>query len=547
MAIPKTRLPTATPEQFDGATLMRITTSNIKRVRYVDISLDRTVTIVGGDNEQGKTSLLDSIEWCLGKKAAIQLGPIHLGKQQGSIALEFGDGKTVTLKVTKTLKRVGDADWTAEIDIEIPGFVAPTRVEEFLSAIRGELTVDPMAFDEMEAPKQLETMRKLVVGFDFDANQAQYDKLFDERTDVGKDQKKAKAAADVIVVSATAPAEKVDEEALTAELREVGQHNITVAQLTSSRQEDIVLVAELRASAVASLAQIETDIQARTKECNEFVLDLEQQIRVLQQRIVAKQQALAGEAIRIRTNLQTDARDATTQADEIQAKIDAAEALPVEKDAAAIEAKLNEARTTNKAVNDWEAQRDRKAEHQKEADTLANQYEEMTAQLTALQRARQEAIQKAHLPVDGIGFADKHLTLGGVAWEQASEAGRIDASMAIAIAMNPKLKYILIRHASGVGTRIRERICQRAAEHGYRVLMEVYDETGDNSHVFIEDGLVKKLDGQDVPVVEQAPEPAPAADERPALELSASESPPPAAAKKSRKWQGPGAATDVQS
>jgi DNA repair exonuclease SbcCD ATPase subunit len=516
----KTRKTIATPEQFEGAVLMRVTEQNLKVVRYVDISIDRTLTLLGGDNGNGKTTILDGIDWAFGDKKTIQMDPIQHGKQEGFVTVEYGDGEQVTLKITKTFKRVGDKDFVAEVDIEIPGYLTPSRVQEFLNDLKGKQSLDPMWFDILEGMKQLLALRGLV-DFDFDANKAEYDKLYKQRTDVNKDRDREQAAANSIDVTDKAPGEKVDEVGLTAELEAAGTKNLEIERRRSNREKAVAKVAELRAAC-----------EKRVADSDRLVADMYRQIEELKQRISAEQDARHADVTRM-----------CAEADELQAKLDAAEPLPDIVDASAVTARLNEARRINRLIEDWETQRARKAAHQRKADAHAKESDELTAQLAELKREKEDAILKANLPIDGLGFADDHVTLHGVPWQQASEAQRIDASMAIAMAHNPRLRTILIRHGSGVGRKIRERIQQRAHERGYQVIMEVYDETGANSHIFVEDGLVKKIDGHEIPPQEMEPEPE-------VLSLSSPESgaandspDAPAAPRTRKRFVGPGAPT----
>jgi hypothetical protein len=518
----RTKKTIATPEQFEGAVLMRVTEQNLKVVRYVDISIDRTLTLLGGDNGNGKTTILDGIDWVFGDKKTIQMDPIQHGKQEGFVTVEYGDGQQVTLKITKTFKRVGDKDFVAEIDVEIPGYLTPSRVQEFLNELKGKQSLDPMWFDELEGMKQLLALRGLV-DFDFDANKTEYDQLYKQRTEVNKDRDREQAAASSIDVLDKAPGEKTDETALTAELEAAGTKNLEIERRRANRE-----------AAANRVQQLRREVEQEVIRCDNEVADIHRQIEELKARV---------EAVRDKSRL--GIIQVNKEADELQAKLDAAEVLPDIVDASAVTAKLNEARRVNRLIEDWEGQRARKIAHQRKADAYAKESDELTAQLTDLLRAKQDAILKADLPIDGLGFADDHVTLHGAPWQQASEAQRIDASMAIAMAHDPKLRTILIRHGSGVGRKIRERIQQRAHERGYQVIMEVYDETGANSHIFVEDGLVKKIDGQDIPPQEMEPEPE-------VLSLSAPESgaandapdaPATSAAPKSprKRWQGPGA------
>lgn len=504
MAISRKKLPTATPETFEGLTLMRMRTEYIKRVRIIDLTFTEPLTLIGGDNSNGKTSYLDSMDWCLGGKSVIQMDPIHHGRQTGSMLCEFGDGKTVALAVTRTLKRVGDDEFTADVEVDIPGHIAPTRIQDFLDKLAGRISFDPMAFDRLKDAERFETLRKLVSGFDFTKNAADNKALYKERTDVNRDLNREQSAADAITAPEQPPCEHVDESALTLELQEAGQKNADRATRVSNRSRGVERIAELRTAADAVAIRIATATDERRAEFKRFeeqenqrITSLEEQVRLLLAQIENARQGITtasaklDDAIRAdEERLNEEARQQRVKADDIQAKIDEAGELPVEEDTAAISAKLAEARTTNAQYAAWKQLRDRKAEHQKNANGHADESDRLTKEIDALDAARQKAILDAKLPVDGLGFGDDFITLNKVPWSQAGRAERVDASTAIAMALHPKLKVILIRDGSDLGKAMRDRIRGRAETLGYRVLMEVIDDSP-NTHVVIEDGEVK--------------------------------------------------------
>lgn len=496
MATPKKK-PLATPEQFEGATLMRMITKNVKRVRYVDVTFHDTLTLVGGDNEQGKTSYLDSFGFCMGGKDAIQMQPIRNGQQEGFVRCDFGDGKLVQLSVTRTLKRLGDSEFTADVDVEIPGHVPPTAIESFLKKLTGEYAFDPMELDRMTDPGRLEAIQKLVAGFDFKAYAANRKKIFDRRTDVNRDKNREQSAVDAIMVRVQPPCEQIDESALTQELEEAGRKNSDRATRQANRQKAIDWIDQAR----ASIANLDQDI-LHCVEQSEQIRDTA--IAQYQQQIDALQKAIENSRVLCRETIERESAKIRAQGTDIaekiadtQERLAAAGELPEEIDTAAISAKLAQARTTNAEYAAWKQLHDRKAEHQKLANEHARESEALTKQIDGLDAEKQQAIDEAKLPVPGIGFADGYITLeasdgsGPVPWLQASQALRTDTSLELAMAMKPKLKVILIRNGGEIGKRIRQRIRDRAGEQKYRVVLEVIEE-GEGTHVIIEDGQVKE-------------------------------------------------------
>jgi hypothetical protein len=466
----KPKLPTATAEQFEGLTLMRLRTEHVARTRLIDLTFDRDLTIIGGDNAQGKSSLLNSLKWCFGDKAEISLDPIHDGQQKGTILTEWGDGKEVKLNVTCDLLRIGESDFAREWRISIPGHIPPTRTAEFLKKLSGLHAFDPLEFDSQNDAQQFEALRGLVGNFDFAANKAARDRVYKERTDVGRDRDREYGAANGISIAAEPPGARIDEDALTTELRSVGEFNLDVERRKQNRENAETRIADLRRASEERVAQEEAEVADYLRQINE-----------LNDKIAQAKEARA-----------TDCRTYASEIAALQSRLDAAGPLPLTKDASEVEARLKAARETNSAIGDWERQRERKKVHTAEGEKHAKKYDQLTAQIAEIDHERQSAIEKAHLPLDGLGFGDGFITLNGKRWAQASRAEQVTASTAIAMALNPKLKVVIIRDGSNLGSTLRNQIRDMAAARGYRVLLEVVDESGANSDVYIEDGQVKE-------------------------------------------------------
>ncbi len=66
-------------KEVEGTTIVSLEASNVKRLRAVSIDASgKPAVIIGGRNEQGKSSVLDSIVYCLGGKPDIPQPIINL-------------------------------------------------------------------------------------------------------------------------------------------------------------------------------------------------------------------------------------------------------------------------------------------------------------------------------------------------------------------------------------------------------------------------------------------------------------------------------------
>lgn len=72
--------------------ILQLRAENVKRLGVVEITPNGNVVVIGGKNGAGKTSVLDSIWYALGGKAASPSDPIHHGKETAEVTVTFGNG-----------------------------------------------------------------------------------------------------------------------------------------------------------------------------------------------------------------------------------------------------------------------------------------------------------------------------------------------------------------------------------------------------------------------------------------------------------------------
>lgn len=154
-------------------------------------------------------------------------------------------------------------------------------------------------------------------------------------------------------------------------------------------------------------------------------------------------------------------------------------------DVDSLETQLTEIEQTNAAIR----------ENNRRRDTLAQiaakraEYDAITAQINGLDEARTKALAAATFPVAGLAFDDDGVTFGGVPFSQASSAEQIRVSLAMAMALNPKLKVIRILDGSLLDDESMSLIARMAKDADYQVLIERVGNADDGA-VVIEDGQV---------------------------------------------------------
>lgn len=88
------------------------------------------------------------------------------------------------------------------------------------------------------------------------------------------------------------------------------------------------------------------------------------------------------------------------------------------------------------------------------------------------------AIEAANLPVPGLAFGDGAVTLNGVPFEQASDAEKLRASVAIAATLAGKLKVIRIRDGSLLDDDGMRILADFGEQHGMQIWLEKVDSSG---------------------------------------------------------------------
>lgn len=127
---------------------------NIKRLVAVRVKPDGSLVVVGGNNGQGKTSLLDSIAMALGGKDLMPAEPLRRGAEKGQITVTLDDGATIK----RTLTSGGGGQLTVT---NADGARYPTP-QKLIDGLVGKLSFDPLSFSRMESKAQAATLRALV-------------------------------------------------------------------------------------------------------------------------------------------------------------------------------------------------------------------------------------------------------------------------------------------------------------------------------------------------------------------------------------------------
>lgn len=374
------------------------------------------------------------------------------GKSSVLDAIWAALSNTAAARGTTTTRPIRDGEKTARVTVDLGDIIVTRKWEgdkntlivesadgarfpspqKMLDDLIGRLSFDPLAFASLPAKAQQAELLNLVeLPFNPVELAAKRKGLFDQRADIGREGKQLKGQLDGYPLPA-------------ADLPET---ELSVSQLVS----------ELRAAQGQEQARV--DAERGAERAARVIAEAEGTLKIARRDLEVAQERLTG---------LPEMRHLAASLSAIETQIDNAESIN------------NSVRT--------EAERKR-IEEKSNAKRL--EYKSLTSQLEQLDKSKSDALSNAKFPVDGLGFDDDGVTYNGVPFAQASSAERLRVSVAMAMALNPKIRVIRIADGSLLDSENLAVIEAMAAEQGFQVWIEVVDETGAIG-VVIEDGAVKE-------------------------------------------------------
>lgn len=425
---------------------------NILRVVAVHIEPSGRVVELTGKNRNGKSSTIDALWMALGGKEMIPPEPIHDGAEIGTIIVDIGDDSGLKYKVTRKLKRKEDGDFATSLTVASADGARFEKPQQILDGLIGALSCDPLAFMAMKPEAQFDTLKKMVPGFDFDASARADKEDFDKRTIANREAKTRRTRAEGIDIG-KAPLDRQDEAALVAELAGAADKNSLVQQHRNR-------ISELRNKVAAAEASAETS-----------------RVRIAQ---------LTAEIDALRIAAEKSDDEAAAAALEIS---DAGDEPPTV-DTTELQAKITQARADNAA---YDAAERAKAERTRLAEEAARFERESAALTKAMEEravAKAKAISEAKIPVPGISFGDGVILLDGHPLSQASQAQKLSTAIAIAVALQPRLRFVTTKNAALLDDDSWEALVKLAEEQDLLIIAETVN-SDRPSAVHIEDGYVR--------------------------------------------------------
>jgi hypothetical protein len=410
--------------------IVSLEASNVKRLSAVHIKPDGSLVIIGGRNAQGKTSVLDSIVMALGGTKNAPEKPIRAGQKEAEIRLDLGELVVVRKFSEKTGGSLTVTDGASGVKITSP--------QTILDKLTAKIAFDPLAFSRMVPLAQFEELRKLL-GLDFAGMDAERLKIYNERTVKNREVESQSHRVRQMPHHANAPDKAPDASEVAGRLEQANKwnkENADASEQLSAAQDDHE-AASMEITRLQQLIEVEERKKARALEIIGAVKDTAGREDV---DTTAISEELAGLA-------------------ETRSQVEANQRRAME---------LGTMRDLEKAARD------------------------MTTKIEEIDAKKAKMIEEAEFPVEGLGFTDNAVTFNALPFGQASAAEQLRVSVAMGIAMNPKLKVLLIRDGSLLDEENLGLIAAMADKAGAQVWIERVGK-GDAGAVIIEDGHVQEV------------------------------------------------------
>lgn len=413
----------------------RLELENVKRVRAVRLEPTASgLTVIGGRNGQGKTSVLDAIAWALGGE---KYRPSK-AERDGSvlppeIRVELSNGIIVERKGKNSALKVTDPS-------------GGRRGQKLLDEYVEQLALNLPKFMEASDKDKAGTLLQIIgVGDQLAALDKQEAELYQERLMVGRvaDQKQKYAA------------EMPQYEGVPEDL-------VSASELIRQQQDILARNGEnaRKRAQVAAISVRRENIEADLARIEEKMIEMN---RVLTQTRKALEEAKRDEAIA--------QKDAIALHDESTAELEA-NIAHIDEINAKVRANLDRA----KAVED--------------ASQYTAQYNDLSGKIDQVRGQRRALLDGAELPLPGLGVENGALVYNGQAWDCMSSSEQLKVATAIVRKLNPDCGFVLVDKLEQMDTQTMREFGAWLEAEGLQVIATRVTSAGEDCTILIEDGTV---------------------------------------------------------
>ena len=400
---------------------------NVKRVKAVTIEpTSNGLTILGGNNNQGKTSVLDAIAWALGGNKYKPSKPTRDGSMNPpTLRVELSNGLIVERKGKNS-------------DLKVTDPSGQKAGQQLLDSFVEELAINLPKFIESSSKDKANTLLQIIgVGEKLWELDRKEEKLYSERRAIGQiaDQKKKYAAEQPQYPEA--PNELVSISDLIHKQQDILARNGENARKRQNREE---IRSKLHQS------------EERLKQIKEALAEEE-----------SKHEKLMGDYIIANKSIE-DLVDESTEE---------------------IEASISDIEEINRKVR---ANLD-KEKAEEDAKEYEKQYNNLSAEIDKVRDERTSLLDSADLPLPGLSVEDGELVFEGQKWDNMSGSQQLRVSTAIVRKLKPECGFVLLDKLEQMDIPTLNEFGKWLESEGLQAIATRVS-SGEECQIIIEDGYV---------------------------------------------------------
>lgn len=428
---------------MESIKINKLEIENVKRIKAIKIEPSKDgLTIVGGNNNQGKTSVLDSITWALGgdryrpsdaKRKDSTIPPyLHIVLSNGLVVER--KGKNSDLKVT---------------DPE-----GNKAGQQLLNEFIEQLALDLPKFMEAPGSKKAQTLLQIIgVGDQLLTLEKEEKELYNERLYVGRTADQKEKYAKEQPYYPDAPKELVSASDLIKQ-----QQDILAKNGENQRKRN-------------NAAQLQEKVNLMSLEITKIRETLAQKEKEFE-------------------DAKSDMYTALMSAKDLQ-----------DQSTAELEQSISNIEEINRKVR---ANLD-KDKAEEDAIAYKNEYALLTKKIENTRDEKKKLLESAELPLPELSVEDGELVYKGQQWDNMSGSDRLKVSTAIVRKLNPKCGFVLLDKLEQMDMQTLNEFGAWLKEEGLQAIATRVS-TGDECSIIIEDGYVKGEEhSEDIPQTSSKP------------------------------------------
>lgn len=398
---------------------------NVKRIKAVKIEpTENGLTIVGGNNNQGKTSVLDAIAWALGGNKFKPSQPNREGSVlPPNLKITLNNGLIVTRTGKNSSLKVTDPEGSKS-------------GQQILNKLIGEMALNVPKF-MASTPKEKANylLNILGIGEELTKLEMQERKIYDDRRAIGQIALRKQKYADELQDYPDTPKELVSASELIKQQQTIMAHN---AENQRKRMNQKSIYQEYKA-AEGNVIALEAQLTEAKRKLDKLTDDLE----------------TANKDI-------VDLVDEST--DELEENIKEIDAINVK-----VRANVDKERAT------------------KEAEEAQQEYEDKSLELKKVREEKMHLLDSVQLPLPGLSIEEGKIVFNGQEWDNMSGSDQLKVSTAIVRKLNPNCGFVLLDKLEQMDLDTLKEFGEWLESEGLQAIATRVS-TGDECSIIIDDG-----------------------------------------------------------